>query len=65
MISNRREAEQRLQDSDNGTFIVRNSSVDPELLSLSFKSEGKPYHARIQCNAGGWDDGNFQFIIIF
>lgn len=50
------EAEERLAGAKDGTFLVRDSSDDRYLLSLSFHSQGKTLHTRIEyCN------GNFSF----
>lgn len=50
------EAEERLTGSNDGTFLVRDSSDERYLLSLSFRSQGKTLHTRIEfCN------GHFSF----
>ena len=50
------EAEERLAGAKDGTFLVRDSSDERYLLSLSFHSQGKTLHTRIEyCN------GNFSF----
>lgn len=50
------EAEEHLSQAKDGTFLVRDSSDDRYLLSLSFHSQGKTLHTRIEyCN------GNFSF----
>ena len=46
------EAEERLQGADDGTFLVRDSSDDRYLLSLSFRSQGKTLHTRIEYSNG-------------
>lgn len=52
----RLEAEDRLAGTKDGTFLVRDSSDERYLLSLSFHSQGKTLHTRIEyCN------GNFSF----
>ena len=52
----RLEAEERLNGNTDGTFLVRDSSDDRYLLSLSFRSQGKTLHTRIEyCN------GHFSF----
>lgn len=50
------EAEEKLQGMDDGTFLVRDSSDERYLLSLSFRSQGKTLHTRVEyCN------GHFSF----
>lgn len=45
------EAEEKLVDQCNGAFLVRDSSDDRYLLSLSFRSFGRTLHTRIEhCN---------------
>ena len=46
------EAEERLAGTDDGTFLVRDSSDDRYLLSLSFRSQGKTLHTRIEYSNG-------------
>ena len=50
------EAEERLAGAKDGTFLVRDSSDDRYLLSLSFHSQGKTLHTRIE-----YYNGNFSF----
>lgn len=50
------EAEERLVGAKDGTFLVRDSSDDRYLLSLSFHSQGKTLHTRIE-----YYNGNFSF----
>ena len=50
------EAEEKLSGHNDGTFLVRDSSDERYLLSLSFRSQGKSLHTRIEyCN------GRFSF----
>ncbi len=46
------EAEERLGSYTDGTFLVRDSSDDRYLLSLSFRSQGKTLHTRIEYSNG-------------
>ncbi|XP_076323459.1 uncharacterized protein LOC143232196 [Tachypleus tridentatus] len=47
----RSEAEEKLTDQSDGAFLVRDSSDDRYLLSLSFRSYGRTLHTRIEhCN---------------
>lgn len=47
----RSEAEEKLLERSDGAFLVRDSSDDRYLLSLSFRSFGKTLHTRIEhCN---------------
>ncbi|KAF2353477.1 SH2 domain [Trinorchestia longiramus] len=48
----RHEAEEKLTDCSDGVFLVRDSSDDRYLLSLSFRSFGKTYHTRIDHSNG-------------
>lgn len=48
---NRREAEEKLEYQPDGAFLVRHSSDERHLLSLSFRSFGRTLHTRIEhCN---------------
>lgn len=46
------EAEEKLNGTKDGTFLVRDSSNDRYLLSLSFRSQGKTLHTRIEFSSG-------------
>jgi len=47
----RAEAEERLAGQPDGAFLLRDSSDDRYLLSLSFRSDGRTLHTRIEhCN---------------
>lgn len=46
------EAEEKLAGCNDGTFLVRDSSDERYLLSLSFRSQGKTLHTRIEYSNG-------------
>ena len=48
----RGEAERKLADQPDGAFLVRDSSDDCHLLSLSFRSYGRTLHTRIEHTNG-------------
>ncbi|OQV23542.1 putative Suppressor of cytokine signaling 6 [Hypsibius exemplaris] len=48
----RSDAEAKLSDRPDGTFLVRNSLDPRHILSLSFRSLGQTLHARIEYNRG-------------
>jgi len=48
----RGEAERKLSDQPDGAFLVRDSSDDCHLLSLSFRSYGRTLHTRIEHTNG-------------
>ncbi|XP_076150430.1 suppressor of cytokine signaling 6b [Alosa pseudoharengus] len=48
------EAEEKLTNLIDGSFLVRDSSDDRYLLSLSFRSQGKTLHTRIEHSNGSF-----------
>ncbi|GJQ70854.1 putative suppressor of cytokine signaling [Trypoxylus dichotomus] len=47
----RREAEEKLNNQPDGTFLIRDSASENHLFSLSFRSWGKTLHTRIEYSA--------------
>lgn len=54
---NRYEAEDRLKGKPDGSFLVRDSSNEFHLYSVSFRSRGRTCHTRIK-----YEDGRFGFL---
>lgn len=48
------EAEEKLTNQPDGSFLLRDSSSDKFILSLSFRSSGKTLHTRIHYSLGRW-----------
>ena len=46
------EAELALASKADGSFLVRDSSDDRYILSVSFRSQGKTHHTRIEVVGG-------------
>ncbi|XP_018332578.1 suppressor of cytokine signaling 2-like [Agrilus planipennis] len=47
-----KEAHEKLRDQPDGAFLVRDSSSDRYLLTISFRSSGKTLHSRIEHSCG-------------
>jgi len=47
----------RLEDKPDGSFLVRDSSDDRYILSLSFRSQGVTHHTRIEHYKGEFSIG--------
>ncbi|CAH2005707.1 unnamed protein product [Acanthoscelides obtectus] len=54
----RRQAEERLKDSPDGAFLVRDSNSARYLFSLSFRSTGRIMHTRINVTSSGYGLAN-------
>lgn len=48
----RTKVEEKLKDQPDGAFLVRDSSSDNYILSLSFRSAGRTFHTRIEHSFG-------------
>jgi len=59
------EANLWLADLPDGSFLVRDSSDDRYILSLSFRSHGRTHHSRIEHYKGYWRIANIQTVINF
>ena len=46
------DAEMRLENMPDGSFLVRDSSDDRHILSLSFRAQGSTHHTRIEHHNG-------------
>lgn len=53
-----KEAEEQLRDKPTGSFLVRDSSDDRYILSLTFKSDDKIHHTRIEHYRGQFSFNN-------
>jgi len=56
----RTEAAERLRDQPDGSFLIRDSSSDRYIFTLSFRSYGKTLHCHIQYNCGVFSIGDQQ-----
>ena len=54
------EAEAKLSGKPDGSFVVRDSSDDRYILSLSFRSQGTTHHTRIEHYKGTQTSANLQ-----
>ncbi len=56
------DAESRLANKPDGSFLVRDSSDDRYILSLSFRSQGTTHHTRIEHYKGEYSLPPFRII---
>ncbi|XP_014662804.1 PREDICTED: suppressor of cytokine signaling 6-like [Priapulus caudatus] len=54
------EAEEKLQGLSDGSFLVRDSSNDHYILSLSFRTESRTRHCRIEYHKGRFGFGEIE-----
>ena len=56
------DAEDKLSDKPDGSFLVRDSSDDRYILSLSFRSQNATHHTRIEHYKGEKMYGDLKFV---